>query len=74
VAATELLNPLPPITWAKLSDNFILPNEPVESNLQPLVAAALRKSLELVGLTVKEKKYVSTFTALIPARSPTDHV
>jgi hypothetical protein len=37
---------LPPksttITWEKLPDDFILPDEPVDNNLQPLLAAALR--------------------------------
>ncbi|WP_287726970.1 hypothetical protein [Microcystis sp. M061S2] len=36
---------LPPkstiITWEKLPDDFILPDEPVDNNLQPLLAAAL---------------------------------
>ena len=40
---------LPRITWEKLPENFILSDEPVESNLQPLLAAALRESLELTG-------------------------
>jgi hypothetical protein len=43
-------NPLPPITWEKLPADFTLPDEPVESNLRPLLAAALRESLELAGL------------------------
>ena len=47
--AIELLNPLPPIAWVSLPDDFTLPDEPVESNLQPLLAAALRESLELAG-------------------------
>lgn len=33
---------LPSITWEKLPADFILPDEPVESTLQPLLAAALR--------------------------------
>jgi hypothetical protein len=47
------LKPLPPITWEKLPDDFNLPDEPVESNLQPLLASALRESLELAGLIVE---------------------
>jgi hypothetical protein len=43
------LNVLPPITWEKLPDDFVLPDEPVEGNLQPLLASALRESLELAG-------------------------
>jgi Uma2 family endonuclease len=38
------------ITWEKLPADFVLPDEPVDDNLQPLLAAALRESLELAGL------------------------
>ncbi len=41
---------LPQVTWNKLPDNFILPNDPVDNQLQPLLAEALRESLELAGL------------------------
>jgi hypothetical protein len=40
----------PPITWEILPEDIILPDDPVENNLQPLLAAALRESLELAGL------------------------
>ncbi len=40
----------PPITWEILPEDFILPDDPAENNLQPLLAAALRESLELGGL------------------------
>ncbi|NJL90238.1 MAG: hypothetical protein HC916_10935 [Coleofasciculaceae cyanobacterium SM2_1_6] len=40
----------PAITWEILPADFILPDDPVENNLQPLLAAALRESLELAGL------------------------
>ena len=46
----NLFKKSPPITWEKLPDDFILPDEPVDNNLQPLLAAALRESLELVLL------------------------
>ncbi len=55
------LNLLPPITWDKLPADFILPDEPVESNLQPLLAAALRESLELAGLIVESALIASNF-------------
>lgn len=55
------LNLLPPITWEKLPADFILPDEPVESNLQPLLAAALRESLELAGLIVESALIASNF-------------
>ena len=40
----------PKITWEKLPDDFILPDDPVDNNLQTLLAEALRESLELAGL------------------------
>jgi hypothetical protein len=55
------LNTLPTITWEKLPDDFILPDEPVESNLQPLLAAALRESLELAGLILESMLIASNF-------------
>ncbi|MEA5510038.1 Uma2 family endonuclease [Crocosphaera sp. UHCC 0190] len=55
------INPLPPITWEKLPDDFQLPDEPVESNLQPLLASALRESLELAGLIVESMLIASNF-------------
>ena len=41
---------LPKVTWEKLADDFSLPDDPVDNNLQPLLAEALRESLELAGL------------------------
>jgi len=38
------------VTWEKLHDDFILPDDPVDNNLQPLLAESLRESLELAGL------------------------
>ena len=40
----------PKVTWDRLPDDFILPEDPVDNNLQPLLAEALRESLELAGL------------------------
>ncbi len=54
-------HPLPKVTWEKLPDDFILPDEPVESNLQPLLAAALRESLELAGLILESMLIASNF-------------
>jgi hypothetical protein len=53
--------PSPLITWEKLPSDFILPDEPVESNLQPLLAAALRESLELAGLILAANLIASNF-------------
>jgi Uma2 family endonuclease len=55
-----LHNPLP-IKWEKLPDDFILPDDPVESNLQPLLAAALRESLELANLILESMLIASNF-------------
>jgi hypothetical protein len=54
-------NALPPITWEKLPDDFVLPDDPVESTLQPLLAAALRESLELAGLILESSLIASNF-------------
>ena len=55
------LHNLPPISWQKLPADFHLPDEPVESNLQPLLAAALRESLELAGLILESMLIASNF-------------
>jgi len=55
------LHNLPPISWQKLPADFPLPDEPVESNLQPLLAAALRESLELAGLILESMLIASNF-------------
>jgi Uma2 family endonuclease len=52
---------LPNITWQKLPEDFLLPDEPVESNLQPLLASALRESLELAGLILESMLIASNF-------------
>jgi Putative restriction endonuclease len=52
---------LPVITWEKLPSDFELSDEPVESNLQPLLAAALRESLELAGLILESVIIATNF-------------
>jgi len=37
------------ITWEKLPDDFLLPNDPVDNINQPAIAAALTESLQLAG-------------------------
>jgi Putative restriction endonuclease len=55
-------SPKPPtIAWEKLPPDFCLPDEPVESNLQPLLAAALRESLELAGLILESVIIATNF-------------
>jgi hypothetical protein len=61
ILGVRQVNPLPPITWEKLPDDFILPDDPVESNLQPLLAAALKESLELAGLIIESMLIASNF-------------
>jgi Uma2 family endonuclease len=51
----------PRVTWEKLPPDFLLPDEPVESNLQPLLAAALRESLELAGLILESMLIATNF-------------
>lgn len=51
----------PPIAWEILPDDFILPDDPVDNNLQPLLAAALRESLELAGLILKAHIVATNF-------------
>ncbi|PZV19592.1 MAG: hypothetical protein DCF20_00865 [Pseudanabaena sp.] len=62
LATAPLAKPsLPEIAWERLPDDFILPDEPVENNLQPLLAAALRESLELAGLILESMLIASNF-------------
>jgi Uma2 family endonuclease len=37
------------ITWEKLPDDFVLPDDPVDNINQPAIAAALTESLEIAG-------------------------
>ncbi|WP_448562154.1 Uma2 family endonuclease [Trichothermofontia sp.] len=37
------------ITWEKLPDDFVLPDDPVDNIHQPMLAAALTESLQLAG-------------------------
>ncbi|TRV44527.1 MAG: hypothetical protein EWV42_21635 [Microcystis panniformis Mp_GB_SS_20050300_S99D] len=62
------------ITWEKLPDDFILPDEPVDNNLQPLLAAALRESLELAGLILESMLIASNFGLCATRRSYTPHL
>lgn len=60
-ALTRYTTKSPNITWQKLPNDFILPDEPVGSTLQPLLAAALRESLELAGLILESMIVASNF-------------
>jgi hypothetical protein len=47
------------VSWDELPEDFPLPDDPVESTAQPLLAAALRESLELIGF-LKTNKLVAS--------------
>ncbi|PSB22485.1 hypothetical protein C7B76_03665 [filamentous cyanobacterium CCP2] len=49
------------ITWEKLPDDFVLPDDPVENLLQPLLAAALTDALGEAGLIQPEMLIASNF-------------
>jgi hypothetical protein len=63
MTALELTPTAPPlkITWEELPEDFILPDDPVDNNLQPLLAAALRESLELAGLILESMLIATNF-------------
>jgi len=52
---------LPKVTWNALPDDFILPDDPVDNHLQPLLAEALRESLELAGLLLESMLIATNF-------------
>jgi len=62
---------LPKITWEKLPDEFILPDDPVDNNLQPLLAAALRESLELAGLVFESMLIATNFGICVTVNDKT---
>ncbi len=49
------------ITWEPLPDDFQLEDDPVENNCQPLLAGALRESLEITGFIQPEMLIASNF-------------
>jgi Uma2 family endonuclease len=51
----------PSITWEVLPANFVLPDDPVENNQQPLLAAALTDALGAAGRIQPEMLIVSNF-------------
>ncbi len=42
------------VAWEKLPDDYLLPDDPGSNTSQPLIAAALRESLELQGLLTSD--------------------
>jgi len=51
----------PQISWEALPDDFLLEDDPVENNGQPLLAGALREILELAGFIQPQMLIVSNF-------------
>lgn len=63
IAQTPVGKTIPPlvITWEPLPDDVPLDDEPAENTGQPLLAGALRESLELVGFIQPEMLIASNF-------------
>ncbi len=59
----------PEIIWEKLPADFILPDDPVESIAQPLLAAALTESLDIAGLITPEMLIASNMAITCGTRS-----
>jgi Putative restriction endonuclease len=55
------INHQPIVTWEPLPKDFQLEDDPVENDGQPLLAGALRESLELSGLIQPQMLIVSNF-------------
>lgn len=53
--------PLPKIAWVKPPDDFVLDDTPVGNTGQPLIAGALRESLELAGRIAPQNLIASNF-------------
>jgi Putative restriction endonuclease len=53
--------PLPEIAWVKPPDDLVLDNTPVENTGQPLIAGALRESLDLAGRIAPQNLIASNF-------------
>ncbi len=61
VLQTPLRTPTLNITWEKLPDDYILPDDPVENIQQPFLAAALTDALGEAGLIQSEMLIASNF-------------
>lgn len=49
------------VSWEKLPDDFQLEDEPVENTGQPIIAGALRESLEISGFIQPQMLIASNF-------------
>jgi Uma2 family endonuclease len=68
---TAQANPKPEIIWEKLPANFILPDDPVESIAQPLLAAALNDSLETAQYLTSEMIIPSNMALVVKINQKT---
>ncbi|WP_121968901.1 Uma2 family endonuclease [Leptolyngbya sp. BC1307] len=59
-ATTPITSPYS-ITWPLLPDDFVLPDDPVENEAQPLLAAALTQALSSQPAVIKDALIVSNF-------------
>jgi len=64
-------NTKPEIIWEKLPADFILPDDPVESIAQPLLAAALNESLELAQYLAPEMMIASNMALVVKINQKT---
>ena len=64
-------NTKPEIIWEKLPADFILPDDPVESIAQPLLAAALNESLETAQYLAPEMMIASNMALVVKINQKT---
>ncbi|MEL6455798.1 MAG: Uma2 family endonuclease [Cyanobacteria bacterium J06623_5] len=60
-ALSEQASKRPLITWEPLPEDYLLPDDPVDNIVQPLLAAILREILELAGLVAPECLIATNF-------------
>jgi hypothetical protein len=59
IEQTKALQPV--VSWEALPDDFQLEDEPVENTGQPIIAGALRESLEISGFIQSQMLIASNF-------------
>lgn len=58
------------VSWEKLPEDYPLSEEPVENTSQPLLAAALRESLEFIGFLTPERLIASNLGICVTLTPP----
>lgn len=61
----------PEIVWERLPANFVLPDDPVESIAQPLLAATLNDSLEVAKILAPEAMVASNMALVVKVNHKT---